>query len=113
VPGSLDKPLDPNEIIEDAWKLRHYYELKEWQAEADSIASDIVVGLIGAFADFVRNCEQRVLFEIQNRSITDPLEQDVLWREVQAAIQQEFREQGVQAAYFALRSQIRKELNAT
>ena len=27
VPGSLDKPLDPNEIIEDAWKLRHYYEL--------------------------------------------------------------------------------------
>jgi len=111
-PGPLDKPLDPDGVIENAKRLRHYHELKEKQAEADSLASEVVVELIGAFADLVRNCEQRVLFEAQNQGITDPKAQDALWRGVQSALQQEFRDQGVQAAYFALRGQIRKELGA-
>ena len=111
-PGPLDKPLDPNEVVENAKNLRHYHELKEYQAEADSIASDMVVELIGTLADFVRNCEQRVLFEVQANGITDPQTQQILWRNLQAALQQEFREQGVQPAYFALRAQIRKELDA-
>lgn len=110
--GPLEKAVDPDDVAAGVRTLRHYHQLKDWQAETDSVASEEVVELIGALADFVRNCEQRALYELQSNGITDPTRQDILWRGVQDTIKQEFKEQGVHPAYFNLRRQIREELTA-
>ncbi len=108
--GAWEETVDPEDVVRNARDARDYQELVSACDEIDAFAPDEVLKLAQNLTDHIRNCQQRVLYEVRRHGVDDPKRQGPLWREVQVGVRETFDSQDTQAAYLDLRRSIRERL---
>ena len=108
--GAWDETVDPEDVVRNARNARDHQELAGARDEIDAFAPDEILDLSQNLTDHVRNCQQRVLYEVRRYGVDDPKQQGPLWREVQVGVRETFDSQDTQATYLDLRRSIRERL---
>jgi len=108
--SAWEETIDPEDVLQNAGDARDYQEMINALDEIDAFAPDAILVLAQRLADHIRNCQHRVLYEVDRYGVDAPKEQGPLWRQVQVGIRNTFDSQDTQATYLALRQSIRKVL---
>ncbi len=96
--------------MQNARDARDYKELIDARDEIDAFAPDEILNLAQNLADRIRNCQQRVLYEVDRNGVDNPTQQGPSWREVQVGVRDSFVSQDTQTTYLDLRQRIRERL---
>ncbi len=107
---SWEETIDPEDVVQNARDARDHQELVDARDEIDAFAPDEILDLTRTLAEHIRNCQQRVLYEIGRYGVDNPKQQGPLWRQAQAGVRDTFVSQDTQAAYLDLRRSIRERL---
>lgn len=108
--GAWEETVDPDDVVQNARDARDYQELVDARNEIEAFASDQILDLTQNLAEHIRNCQQRVLYEVDRYGVNDPKRQGPLWREVQVGVRDTFTDQDTQTVYLDLRQSVRQRL---
>jgi hypothetical protein len=108
--SAWEETINPDDALQNAREARDYHELVNARGEIDGFASDEMLELTETLAEHIRNCQQRLIYEVNRNGVSDPKRQGPLWREVQVGVRDAFVSQGTEAAYLDLRERVRDEL---
>lgn len=108
--SAWEETIDPEDVMQNARDARDYQELINARDEIDAFAPDEILDLAQKLANHIRNCQQRVLYEVERYGVDDPKRQGPLWRQVQVGVRDAFDSQDTQVAYLDLRRSIRERL---
>lgn len=108
--SAWDETVDPEDAVQNATDARDHQELADARDEIDAFAPVEILDLSQNLTDHIRNCQQRVLYEVRRHGVNDPKRQGPLWREVQVGVRDTFDSQDTQTTYLDLRRSIRELL---
>lgn len=108
--NAWEETVDPDDVVQNARNAYDYQELVDARNEIEAFAPDQILDLTQSLAEHIRNCQQRILYEVERHGIDDPKQQGPLWREVQVGVRDTFTAQDTQTVYLDLRQSIRQGL---